>query len=81
MNKSLTEYFQGNLSEAIIREAQRVISDDTPWHEKYGLIFSNEIFKCFALINPSFGYYDPDTSYEDDVMAWFNAAQNFIAQK
>lgn len=43
------------------------------WQVKYNFIFSKDIsdrmHELFFM-----DYYDPDTSYEEDVSAWFSAA-------
>lgn len=62
------------LNELIIlnKEANEIIDSELSWEEKYHLIFSSRISsKVFDLIN--LDYYDPDTSYEEDVLAFINA--------
>lgn len=47
-------------------EMSRIFNDSNlSWEEKYELIFS--------LDRPDFEYYDPDTSYEEDVIALVRA--------
>ncbi len=56
-----------------------VTQDDVDWELKFDLIFSPEvsrrIFQLFSELNVSFDYYDPDTSYEEDVQALANALE------
>jgi len=52
-------------------------NDDLDWEEKYHKIFSDKIsIKVFSLI--TLNYYDPDTSYEEDVTAFVNAFNEYI---
>lgn len=49
------------------------------WDEKYGKIFSAKIStKVYKLIH--FDYYDPDTSYEEDVCAFVNAFNWYMTE-
>ena len=59
--------------EKLNKKANDIYNDTLlSWEEKYDLIFSNEISKkVFSLIH--LGYYDPDTSYQEDVRAFINA--------
>jgi hypothetical protein len=46
-----------------------IFESDLPWDTKYDLIFSENIsVEVFNLIK--LDYYDPDTSYEEDVTAF-----------
>jgi hypothetical protein len=48
------------------------MESDASWEVKYQLIFSPEISrKVHRLI--SLDYYNPDTSYQEDVTAWWDA--------
>ena len=48
-------------------------SSDTSWELKYELIFSEEISVAIRNTGVSFEYYDPDTTYEEDVRAYVNS--------
>lgn len=54
--------------------AQQIYDSDSTWEIKYDLIFSDNISKAIYQARPTFDYYDPDTSYEEDVRAFCNAA-------
>jgi len=60
----------------IYERAKRIIASDLEWEDKYGIIFSKEISRKFNL-----NYYDPDTSYEDDVMAFMNALDEYMIKQ
>ena len=58
-------------------KAESIIKSDMSWEEKYELIFSPEISqKVFEIVR--FDYYDPDTTYEEDVMAFYNAFKQHL---
>jgi hypothetical protein len=46
----------------IYKEAREIFKSSISWKAKYDLIFSDRISK-----KVSFDWYDPDTSYEEDV--------------
>lgn len=55
-------------------------SETLGWEEKYELIFSDRISR-FVFDNCSLDYYDPDTSYEEDVKAFVNAFNEYMGTK
>ena len=57
----------------LAREAQRICDTDATWETKYELVFSDEMsIRMEELID--FDWCDPDTSYEEDVLAFCRAA-------
>lgn len=54
-------------------KAKKIINSDLDWEAKYDLIFSDEISRKFNL-----DYYDPDTSYREDVMAFMDALEEYM---
>lgn len=60
----------------IYERAKRIIASDLDWEEKYDMIFSEEISRRFSL-----DYYDPDTSYEEDVIAFMNALGEYMRKQ
>ena len=62
---------------SIYDEANRIVQSDISWEEKYDLIFSENISKkVFSLC--SLDYYDPDTTYEEDTLAFMSALENRV---
>jgi hypothetical protein len=57
----------------IYERAKRIVRSDLEWDQKYDMIFSEEISKKFRL-----DYYDPDTSYEEDVRAFMDALDSHM---
>jgi len=66
----------------LFNQAEQIFNSEASWETKYDLIFSEEI--CVAmrriLPNPS-SYYSPDTSYQEDVTAWYDAMVLVRARK
>jgi hypothetical protein len=62
-------------------KTQEIINrDDLEWEQKYDKIFSDKISrKVQKLIR--LDYYDPDTSYEEDVMAFASALNEWVANE
>ena len=54
--------------------------NDLDWEQKYDRIFSDQISrKVHKLIH--LDYYDPDTSYEEDVSAFASALDEWVANE
>ena len=52
------------------------------WEEKYDLIFSKDLSKrVFAIAKDSGAWYDPDTTYEEDVNAFFEQFTQYIKDR
>lgn len=58
-----------------------VESEQYSWEEKYDLIFSEDISRLFLSLARDFSPYDPDTSYQDDVMAFYNQTKEYVTEK
>lgn len=65
-------------------KVQQLIKDDVDWEIKYDLIFSKNvsrrIFTLLSELNIRLDYYDPDTSYEEDALAFANALNEKIEE-
>lgn len=61
-------------------KAKEIVESNVSWEAKYDLIFSENLSKRVFQIARGFSYYDPDSSYEDDVMAFHNAFTNYITE-
>lgn len=61
------------------QEANRIFESKADWETKYELIFSASISrKVFEQVR--LDYYDPDTSYEEDVVAFMEAFNKKMAR-
>lgn len=57
----------------LAREAQRICDTDATWETKHELVFSNDVSRrMLALLD--FDWLDPDTSFEEDVLAFCREA-------
>lgn len=65
-------------------KVQQLIKEDVDWEIKYDLIFSKNvsrrIFTLLSELNIRFDYYDPDTSYEEDALAFANALNEKVEE-
>ena len=59
---------------ALAKDATRIANSAATWEEKYDIVFSEHLSREANSLF-SFDYYDPDTSYEEDVMAYVRALQ------
>ena len=58
-----------------------VYYSDISWEDKYRLIFEAKLCRRFREHAPGFSWYDPDASYEDDVRAFYWAAEEYMTAK
>jgi hypothetical protein len=65
--------------EELYNEAVRVFSAPISWEMKYDFIFPGICTRLLTLY-PSFTWYDPDTSYEEDVSAFMRAFRGLIGE-
>jgi hypothetical protein len=56
-----------------------IYNSDIDWEEKYDLIFTKSV-SLYVIREISLDYYDPDTSYEEDVKAFVNAFNEKMAE-
>ena len=56
-------------------QAVAIRDSDASWETKFHLIFSADIARAIYDTGMHFNYYDPDTSYEEDTLAFVQAAQ------
>lgn len=78
---TVTELFDINVfvqhAIAVARDTDSDNHDHDRWATAYGLIFSKacsqRAYALFKTLNVDFDYYDPDTSYQEDVEAFATA--------
>lgn len=65
-------------------EQARAQGDEEAWKLAYAVVFSDQgsgrVRAVLDALNIGFDYYDPDTSYEEDVMAYVKALQDLHRQ-
>lgn len=54
--------------------------NDSVWRRVYNKVFGLDSSICsrWRELVPGFTWYDPDSSYYDDVMAFYHAVQNYL---
>jgi hypothetical protein len=57
----------------VYREAKEIYDSSISWEAKYDLIFSERISR-----KVSFSWYDPDTSYEEDLTEFMRAFDYYM---
>jgi hypothetical protein len=62
-----------NESIKIYNKALKIFNSELDWKDKYDLIFSEDISLKF-----NFEWYDPDTSYEEDITAFMSALTEYM---
>jgi len=63
----------------IHQEANRIFNSNADWETKYDLIFSDSISHV-VFEQVRLDYCDPDTSYEEDVVAFMQAFNEKMAR-
>jgi len=74
-DNGLQDFEDKEMMESLLFKLNKVIEDDADWEDKYD--------KCWGIKDKMFEYthfswYDPDTSYEEDVLAFYQAAKDHI---
>lgn len=73
------KYSKGNgMIQNVFDAITEVYESEASWESKYDRIFSGGLCRKFKSLAPGFSYYDPDASYEDDVRAFYWAAEEYI---
>ncbi len=57
----------------LIAQAESIFNSDLDWETKYDQIFGMKIARKILDAGYSFDYYDPDTTYQEDVTAYMRA--------
>lgn len=62
--------------EKIYQRAKKIVASDLEWEDKYDMIFSDDVSKKVR-----FDYYDPDTSYQEDVEAFMYGFEEYMEKE
>lgn len=62
--------------EKIYQRAKKIVASDLEWEDKYDMIFSDEVSKKVR-----FDYYNPDTSYQEDVEAFVYGFEEYMEKE
>lgn len=63
---------------SLVKEANQITESTADWDVKYDLIFGLGIHQVIKEVGLNFSYYDPDTSYREDVQAFIRALNEFM---
>ena len=63
----------------LAEEVFQIAESEVPAKTKYKLIFSKDLSQSLGQLFP-LDYYDPDTSYEDDIQAYVTALHEQCAE-
>lgn len=63
----------------VLRFVKSIIDSDLPWEDKYELFFPHVLRLANSLGSP-FDYSDPDSTYEDDVLACYHAVAAMVGE-
>lgn len=62
----------------LIKRAEAIYNSDADWKIKYELIFNLNIWQKIRWeLGVNFEWYDPDTTYQEDITAYFYALMEF----
>lgn len=64
----------------IAESAIRISNSGANWNTKYDLIFSEDVTARIHTLGFYPDYYDPDTSYEEDVKAFISALEEKVRE-
>lgn len=73
---SALENEHGKAPELFLLMKAIVENPNLDWNEKYDFVFSEHISKQIFKALPELSYYDSDSGYEDDVLAFYHAVKN-----
>lgn len=57
----------------LARAAQTICESEATWKTKFSLVFSEYLSGELQDLSVDFDWYDPDTTYEEDVLAFCRA--------
>ena len=62
---------------AKIKEVETIFNSTASWEIKYDAIFAMKVHHLIREYGFTFDWYDPDTSYEEDVTSYFRSLEQF----
>jgi hypothetical protein len=72
-------FLKGNgMIKKVFDDITAVYESEASWESKYDRIFGGGLCKRFRELAPGFSWYDPDASYDDDVCAFYWAAEEYM---
>lgn len=67
-----------NFYEKLSKWEEEAILGELSWEDLYDIVFSEKVSKRIYKILPNFSWYDPDTTYQEDVVAFITQFKEYF---
>ena len=67
-----------NFYEKLSKWEEEAVLGELSWEDLYDIIFSKKVSKRIYKILPNFSWYDPDTTYQEDVVAFITQFKEYF---
>ena len=77
MNQSEYEELH-NFYEKLTKWEEEAALGELSWEDLYDIVFSKKVSRRIYKILPNFRWYDPDTTYQEDVVAFISQFKEYF---
>lgn len=67
-----------NFYEKLSKWEEEAVLEELSWEDLYDIVFSKKVSKRIYKILPNFTWYDPDTTYQEDVVAFITQFKEYF---
>ena len=67
-----------NFYEKLTKWEEEAALGELSWEDLYDIVFSKKVSKRIYKILPNFRWYDPDTTYQEDVVAFISQFKEYF---
>ena len=67
-----------NFYEKLSKWEEEAVLGELSWEDLYDIVFSKKVSKRIYKILPNFSWYDPDTTYQEDVVAFITQFKEYF---
>ena len=67
-----------NFYEKLSKWEEEAVLGELSWEDLYDIVFSKKVSKRIYEILPNFSWYDPDTTYQEDVVAFITQFKEYF---
>lgn len=67
-----------NFYEKLSKWEEEAVLGELSWEDLYDIVFSKKVSKQIYKILPNFTWYDPDTTYQEDVVAFITQFKEYF---
>ena len=67
-----------NFYEKLSKWEEEAVLGELSWEDLYDIVFSKKVSKRIYKILPNFTWYDPDTTYQEDVVAFITQFKEYF---